>query len=168
MTSLISEEYVVLNRRLHAENVNFGAGGDKWAKQIEQVAAKLNSTSVLDYGCGKGKLAKALPDLPIREYDPAVPGKDANPEPADLIVCTDVLEHIEPHCLKTVIKHIQRLALKCVVLTIHTGPADKILPDGRNAHLSQKPVRWWLEQINARFYIVQMQMVGPIIFIIAR
>lgn len=167
MSALISDDYAALNRQLHETNAEYGTTGVMWAKQVEEVAALLNTTSVLDYGCGKGTLAKALPDLPIREYDPAVPGKDADPAPADLVVCTDVLEHIEPERLKAVLKHIARLANKCVLLAIYTNKSSKSLPDGRNAHLIQMDVRWWLQKINDRFLIRQMQLLGPIIFVIA-
>jgi hypothetical protein len=39
-----------------------------------EAVAELKTTSILDYGCGKGYLAKALP-FPIWEYDPAIPEK---------------------------------------------------------------------------------------------
>ena len=39
----------------------------------------------------------------IKEYDPAIPGKDSLPEPADIVVCSDVLEHIEPNYLLNVL-----------------------------------------------------------------
>lgn len=168
MSALISPGYAFLNRALHAESAGYGTSGKKWAKQVEQLAAMLNTTSVLDYGAGKGTLAATLPDLPIREYDPAVPGKDAEPAPADLVACTDVLEHIEPECLKSVLKHIHALTNKVVLFTIHSGPAKKILSDGRNAHLIVRDPRWWLRKINERFYIVQMQLVGATIFIVAK
>lgn len=168
MSALISDDYAALNRKLHEERADYGTSGQKWAKQVEEIAALLNTTSILDYGSGKGTLAAALPDLPIREYDPAVPGKDADPAPADFVVCTDVLEHIEPERLKAVLGHIRRLAGKMVMLTIDTGAAGKTLPDGRNAHLIQKDARWWLQKINDRFRIVQMQMLGRTIFIVAR
>lgn len=168
MSALISDDYTALNRKLHETNEHYGTSGAKWAKQVEEIAALLNTTSILDYGSGKGTLAAALPDLPIREYDPAVPGKDADPAPADFVVCTDVLEHIEPERLKAVLGHIKSLAQKIVMLTIDILPAQKTLPDGRNAHLIQKPARWWMQKINDRFHIVQMQMVGRKIFIIAK
>jgi hypothetical protein len=32
--------------------------------------------------------------------------------------------------------------------SIHMGPAGKILSDGRNAHLIQKPRSWWLSKLS--------------------
>jgi hypothetical protein len=34
---------------------------------------------------------------------------------------------------------------------VHTGPAERILADGRNAHLIQEKPDWWLPRIMARF-----------------
>jgi hypothetical protein len=33
----------------------------------------------------------------------------------------------------------------------------KTLPDGRNAHLIQKPWLWWAEKIDRRFRVVAVQ-----------
>jgi hypothetical protein len=38
------------------------------------------------------------------------------------------------------------------------GPALKTLPDGRNAHLIQEPVEWWLPKIMQRFDLQTFQM----------
>ena len=37
------------------------------------------------------------------------------------------------------------------VFTVHTGAAVKVLPDGRNAHLIQRPAAWWLPKFMERF-----------------
>ena len=41
--------------------------------------------------------------------------------------------------------------------TIHTGPAGKVLADGRNAHLIQQPSSWWLPKLCERFEIDHLQ-----------
>ena len=83
------------------------------------------------------------PDLIIAEYDPAIPGKDAEPEPQDIVVCINVLEHAEPDCLADVLSHIQALSLGGVLFIIDTVPAQKTLADGRNAHLIVEDLDWW-------------------------
>jgi len=43
------------------------------------------------------------------------------------------------------------------------GPAAKVLSDGRNAHLIQKPSSWWLEKFIKYFDIISLaehQMMG--------
>jgi hypothetical protein len=37
------------------------------------------------------------------------------------------------------------------------GPAEKVLADGRNAHLIQKPSSWWLPRITRYFEVVELQ-----------
>ena len=111
----------------------------------------IGAKTVLDYGCGKGGLGLALSHLLMTGYDPAVAGHEGTPEPADLVICTDVLEHIEPECLEEVLDDLRRCALKGVFLTIATRPAKKFLADGRNAHLIQEPMTWWLPKIWSRW-----------------
>lgn len=155
----ISTDYRELNKQLHQSNIAYGVGGGKHADIVQKLLKSTESQSVLDYGCGKGYLAKALP-FPIWEYDPAIPGKDENPKAADLVVCTDVLEHIEPDKLLSVLADLQRVTKKVGYFTIHTGPAQKTLPDGRNTHLIQQKRQWWKNRLKAFFTIGMMKEVG--------
>jgi hypothetical protein len=143
---LITEEYRKLNEQLHNSNDGYGRSGHKWADAVRQILAQTKGTSVLDYGCGKKTLQEAL-GFEIANYDPAVPGLDAPPDPADVVACTDVLEHIEPECLDEVLRDLNRCTKEVILLVVATRPAKKTLADGRNAHLIQRPINWWLEQI---------------------
>lgn len=156
---LISADYADQNRRLHRDNLAYGVGGGKHAEVVKKLCEKLQTKSVLDYGCGKGYLAKAL-DWPIWEYDPAVPGKEASPRPADICVCTDVLEHIEPDKLRFVLDDLRRVTKRIGYFTIHTGPAVKKLADGRNAHLIQQDAKWWKHKLKKFFPGVSIQQKG--------
>jgi hypothetical protein len=40
------------------------------------------------------------------------------------------------------------------IFSVHTGPAKRILPNGRNAHLIQQPAAWWLPKFFARFELM--------------
>jgi 2-polyprenyl-3-methyl-5-hydroxy-6-metoxy-1,4-benzoquinol methylase len=149
---LISEEYRELNRQLHADRKDYGVLGKQVAPHIRQLAESMQTTDVLDYGCGKGTLGANLP-FPIQQYDPALPEYDAPPVQADLVVCIDVLEHIEPECLADVLNDLQRVTRHVLFLTVHTAPAVKTLSDGRNAHLIIEPVEWWLPRLMDRFVL---------------
>jgi len=105
---------------------------------------------VLDYGAGQQTLQKSLP-FPIQNYDPCIHGLDIDPVPADIVVCSDVMEHIEPACLSKVLDHLHVLTKKILFLDISTRAAQKYLADGRNAHLIQQHHMWWLNQIWPRF-----------------
>ena len=73
------------------------------------------------------------------------------------MTCIDVLEHIEPDLLDNVLDDLMMLTDGYAFITVHTGPAVKTLSDGRNAHLIQKPARWWLPKLMNRFDLVTFQ-----------
>lgn len=134
--------------------------GTKGFKYIERTVNFIGDCkSVLDYGAGQRTLEIGLreirPDLEIRSYDPGIPEISLDPLPADLVVCTDVLEHIEPDHLTVVLNHIFDLAHKRVYLHVALTKAKRFLPDGRNAHLIQQPTDWWINQIGKRGRLVR-------------
>ena len=150
---LITDTYRAQNAAMHVAKPHYGNGGHYAAPQVERVAEQYGAKSILDYGCGKGRLAEALPHLPIVGYDPAIPGKDGWPSAADLVVCRDVMEHIEPECLDAVLGHLCCLTRKALYIEVATVPAFKHLPDGRNAHLIVEPMSWWLARISPLFNV---------------
>lgn len=152
----ISEEYRKLNEQLHETVREYGISSVRHVREVINICKSLETTDVLDYGCGKSSLARNLP-FTIQEYDPAIPKHAALPTPADIVVCTDVLEHIEPELLDNVLNHLQSLVKKAGFFTIATRPAKKILADGRNAHLIIQPMRWWVNKLIERFDIRMMQ-----------
>jgi hypothetical protein len=123
---------------------------------VLNVCARIGSRDVLDYGCGQRTLEREL-GFQIKNYDPCIPGLDDAPLPADIVACTDVLEHIEPGCLDAVLDDLQRVTRKIGFFVIATRPAKKVLPDGRNAHLIQEGVHWWLPKLESRFAILQVK-----------
>lgn len=144
---LISPKYCDLQRELHARPNGYGGKGHKWAPAVRDLVAQYDAGSVLDYGCGEGSLKRALADVDdfarVVEWDPAVTGKEMWPSFADLVVVTDVLEHIEPDKLQMVLAHIKVLARKAIFVVIATRPSNKIMADGRNAHLILEDAGWW-------------------------
>lgn len=144
---LITENYRELNRELHQRVPSYGTGGWKWAPAVTLLAWHIGATSILDYGAGKGSLSAALTGFDVREYDPAIPGKDAPPEPADLVCCLDVLEHVEERCLDAVLDDLLRLSRRALLLDIACRVGGKRLADGRPAHVLVRPHSWWLEKL---------------------
>lgn len=164
---LISEQYVEQNKSLHGVG-NFGISGYKWAPTVGWIIHHHQIQHVLDYGAGQQTLKNALKSrfqVRIDCYDPAIPELATPPSSAELLTCTDVLEHIEPENIDNVLDHIQSIATRFVFLVIPTGPAAKTLPDGRNAHLIQKPVQWWLPKLLARFDLISLNNAsGDVVF----
>ena len=150
--TLISADYTRLNSELHERNAAYGTSGSLYAEDILSLYSALGALSILDYGAGKGTLKKSLPEeIDVREYDPAIENIALRPGAADLVTCTDVLEHIEPECLAEVLEDINSLAVKGVFLSIACRPAKKFLDDGRNAHLIVEKPMWWMSKLSACF-----------------
>lgn len=153
---LITEEYRAQNKQLHDANQHYGVSGHKWRQKVRELAS-WGRQPILDYGCGKASLAKSLgPAYLVTNYDPAIEGLDTSPVPHPIVVCGDVLEHIEPDCLTAVLADLWRVTMGKALFVIHLGPAKKILPDGRNTHLIQKPPQWWAQTLGrAGFRILE-------------
>jgi len=156
----ISEEYREIQRELHL-NPNYGSTSRLYAGLIAQIIHEIGCQTLCDYGAGKGRLQGELAGLGVsgvdyRPFDPAFP-EYGPPRPGQLSVCIDVLEHAEPEYLDQILADLDRVTERLGFFTIHTGPARKQLPDGRNAHLIQKPPSWWLSKLCACFEIVQLQ-----------
>ena len=150
----ITPEYRLLQERLHEDSIDYGMSARAYVSVVLDLIKLHDFKSVLDYGCGKG----ALRDLifgraglemadRIREYDPAIHDKDHSVEAAELVVCIDVLEHVEPEKLDFVLRHIRQMGWRMLFATVATIPATKTLADGRNAHLIVKPQQWWLDAL---------------------
>lgn len=159
---LISTEYQKQQEKLH-ENENYGVASVQYAPLISEICNNLGVTHLLDYGAGKMRLFQNLKvkhKMTLQAYDPGIEKLSATPVPAEMVACIDVLEHIEPQFLDEVLDDLVRLTEVIGVFTIHTGPAVKVLDDGRNAHLTQQPLEWWLPKLWERFDIHTVQVTG--------
>lgn len=160
---LITEEYRKMQQQLH-QNPNYGVASVQFAPLVAEIIKAAGARELLDYGAGKGRLGVALKDyvqhpLTIHHYDPAIPEWSAPPQPCGFVACIDVLEHIEPALLDNVLDDLRRVTSDVGVFTVHTKPAVKILPDGRNAHLIQEPAAWWLPKFLDRFELANFKRV---------
>jgi len=146
--------------KLHA-NPNYGVASLAFAPIVAEVISLTEAKSISDYGAGKQRLREGLVNEGVKveqyfPYDPAFPAYGP-PQTADLVCCIDVLEHIEPELLGNVLTDLARITLKHGFFSIHLGPAAKVLDDGRNAHLIQKPISWWLERLIQHFEVIHLQ-----------
>ena len=81
------------------------------------------------------------PQIKIMGYDPAVDEWESKlDEPADILSCLDVLEHIEISSIDEVLNDIHKLTRRFCYLVIDLQPAVKTLSDGRNAHTSSPQI----------------------------
>lgn len=149
---LISSEYQAQLKTAMA--AGWSGGGSKYAGEIYDLCVRSQSTSLIDYGCGNVDIDKAIKlatkrfhGLTIQSYDPGIPGREVLPCPADALMCVDVLEHVEPDRIWNVLRHISSLFRKAALIVIATRPAEKRLPDDRNAHLIIDSAEWWHRQL---------------------
>lgn len=163
----ITPEYVELQHQMHkVEGENYAYSANNHAPRVfmaaAQVLRKVGQCRVLDYGAGKGYLKKsilqAFPEIPgisYHEYDPCVEAISAAPNPAEVVFCGDVMEHVEPECVNTVLRHIRDMTLQLAIFVVSLRPAGKTLPDGRNAHISLHNADWWKSYIKKYFVCVE-------------
>ena len=142
-------------RQMHQQGHFSGHSTAKWMPVVSRLCAEFAPETLLDYGSGKGKQWNTLASqwmvpLPLL-YDPSVPGIDRFPSPEgvkfDGVLCLDVLEHLEDVELDECIRNCLQRANKFVFFGISTRLAKKSLPDGRNCHLTVKPLEWWKAKI---------------------
>lgn len=147
-----------LYRDLHQDKASFGASSAKLVEEVSLLIRHLKPEVVLDYGCGKGALIEGLaelfPEITFYGYDPAMPGKDVLPtEKADLVLNTDVLEHIPEDEVPGIVENIARIS-QTVYFNLHHAPANTILPNGENAHCTIKPPMWYYRLFQNYFHTI--------------
>ena len=85
-------------------------------------------------------------------YDPCWgPYKEKPVGIFDGVICTDVLEHVPLESkisLDYVLEDIFNYASKFIFISLSTRKAKKVLPNGKNTHVSIFPPEWWKEKIN--------------------
>jgi hypothetical protein len=139
--------------RIHASSV-YGASSLKNLRFIRPEIRLLGPRTILDYGCGQSLLIEQLDlDYPVElyRYDPAIAAYAEKPAiKVDLLINIDVLEHIEEGDLDDVMADMRSLCRNAIII-VDTAPAKRILPDGRNLHVTLKPHDWWQQKIERHF-----------------
>ena len=128
---------------------------------IRDLFVKHAVKTCLDYGAGKGshysdsvvitdnasgkeyKGLKAFWELSdVETWEPGL--ELESPKGSfDGVICVDVLEHCFAADLPWIVDEIFSLAEKCVFLNIACYPAQAILPNGENVHISVRAPEWW-------------------------
>jgi 2-polyprenyl-3-methyl-5-hydroxy-6-metoxy-1,4-benzoquinol methylase len=167
MNNLISENYAAQLKQLHNDSEAFGAGGItvKHYPMIKAMALKNNVGSILDYGCGKGHFigyANAnLPGMRVEGFDVALEKYANLPDGKfDLVVCLDVMEHVEFGALSHVLNEIRQRTGKIFICSVANYPAMKSLSDGRNAHVTQLPFAYWFTLFSGFFKVMKFTVTG--------
>lgn len=148
-------DYISNYVELHANLADYGATTIRMLEEISLAIDYIKPKTVLDFGCGKGTalapLKERYPDIMFYGYDPAIPGIDTLPvQRADLIINTDVLEHIPEDMIDEVLQQMAGIS-KNVLFGLDHTEAVNVLPNGQNAHCTIKPLSWYLYKINQFF-----------------
>jgi hypothetical protein len=110
--------------------------------KINQIIKDKDIKTILDYGCGKAKHHPK--EWNAIKYDPAIQDYQNKPQDKyDLVISTDVLEHIPVENLKQTIDEIFNYSNKWVFVSVCCRKAEAILPNGYNAHATIESAKWW-------------------------
>lgn len=167
MKKVVSEQYREQLKQLHEQHDKFGVGSvtAKHYPMIGKLIKQQNYQSVLDYGCGKGHfiehLQEKFPMVAVHGFDVANEAYPSLPDEAvDLVVSLDVMEHVEFGLLSNVLSEIRSRTKQAFVCSVANYPAGKILPDGRNAHVTQMPFGQWFTLLSLHFRVDQFLRTG--------
>lgn len=150
--AIIDERLIAQYRELY-ERKCYGQTAQELALEVQCCLLDLKPKVILEYGSGHSKLVDRLEIGESRwvHYDPAIPAISSVPiRSADLIINTDVMEHIPEHDVDDVLAHHRELS-PFVFFHITTRAASKVLPNGENAHCTVWTPAAWLDAIK-KFY----------------
>jgi hypothetical protein len=119
--------------------------------------------TVLDFGAGQQTLGKRVLEndrtgVLWNDYDPGIPHIADDvilTQTYDLVVSSDVLEHVEPEHVEATLAQIRNCSKRAQYHHIACDPCGLILPDGRNAHLSIHTPEEWREMLEVDGWQVQ-------------
>lgn len=160
----ISPEYLKTQEEMHIglhKNMQYGSiAYTIFPKVIGPMVMRTQAKSVFDYGCGKQYLKEPLEKIGVKYsgYDPAVKKYSTLDisKKHDMVICVDVMEHVEEEYHDIVLNDIATLSKKFALFTICPVQAKKVLSDGRNAHICIAGPSYWLPKICKYFEPVQM------------
>lgn len=150
---ILNEPYIEQYRQLHAAT-RYGRSSEKLLPQLLPEVLELRPRTILDYGCGQSRLVEMLKydgDVQTFRYDPAIAEIAKLPvRSADLVVNTDVMEHIPTSDVDDVLSDISRIS-QHALFNIATAPAGRVLFNGENAHCTVQPADWWATTLARHF-----------------
>lgn len=139
-----------LYEQLHKER-HYGDTGLNYLEDVLSFIRSTGAIQILDFGAGTGSLAEQLHhkyNISIDQFDPCYDGKRNIPKNEyDLIITTDVLEHIYEDEIENLFEEMLSLQPKFMYHAISTRKARILLPDNSNCHKTIKSAEWWQAKI---------------------
>ena len=118
--SLISDSYRAQLAQLHTERPDFGTSSTMYAPYVNNLINQFKPKNFLDFGSGKQAI-KPFITVPYIPYDPAIPEIANAPPPCEMVMTSDVLEHVEAECLEAVMDELQRQQVTKIGLLVQQG-----------------------------------------------
>ncbi len=136
----------------------YGNNGEKYATAIPALIELVHACSVIDYGCGKGGAGWAMKyycereNVSWRSYDPAF-HEELPQIPADLVICTHVLEHVEPDHFSNTVHNLIALTNKALFIRVadnsrETAPDGEELKRRRGLLIQESCEGWYATLVN--------------------
>ncbi|MDY4236436.1 MAG: radical SAM protein [Bacilli bacterium] len=151
-------DYIKQYELLYKIKKNYGKTSIKLYDMLKKIINDLNISSVLDYGCGKSKLLdliKKNSKIKIFKYDSAIKKYSTlTKNKTDLVICTDVLQHVPLYDLDRVLKEIKSKGIYILFYIKCTNHKTK-LPNGTYANCTVYDKKWWLEKLSTYFYNIK-------------
>lgn len=148
---MISEEYQRKITEYHRTH-RWGGAVEGKAFEIKCIAKDNGCSTILDFGCGFGALKnKVGHEFDVTEYDAGIEGKNKLPVGKfDMVVCCDVMEHVEPEFVDQTIDWLYYYATKMIYVSICCAPSLQTFDDGSNLHLTIQTPSWWMSRFEER------------------
>lgn len=144
-------DYIKQYKLLYKRKKNYGKTSIKLYDMLKKIINDLNISSVLDYGCGKSKLLdliKKNKKIKIYRYDPAIKKySKLTKNKVNLVICTDVLQHVPLYDLDRVLKEIKSKGIYILFYIKCTNHKTK-LPNKTYANCTVYDKKWWLEKLS--------------------
>lgn len=152
-------DYAAIYGQMHRKEKAFaGRSIRPYVKDIAVLVEETKPRRILDYGSGKGfqylvlRVHEQWGGMLPHCYDVGVRQLREKPQgPFDGVICTDVMEHIDEPDVDAVLADIfstipprDDAGTSFAFFSIACRPAArKLLPDGRNVHLTVREPAWW-------------------------
>jgi hypothetical protein len=155
---MITTEYQKALLNLHSR-YQWGTTGGEYAGDsvFELLKGHPDIRTVLDYGCGEGGLKKFVEEKGItdRQWTMYDPGMEKFKEPPkgkfDLVITTDVLEHVEEDMLDRVLDNLRDLTGDFLYSEIACYYTNVVFADGpyagQDLHINMKAPDVWARRL---------------------
>lgn len=153
------------------------AMGPKRKLKAEQVLKDLPIRGyLLDVGAGRGELRTiarrlgfdyaGIDPVPYLAVDGVHVGIATNIpfaiESFDVVCCLDVLEHLVEEDIVPALKEMRRVAKTYIFLTASEKPSIYGSPDGKDLHISKRPLKEWEKLFDEQFPFASITRLGMV------